>query len=82
MYPCFNDQQNYGAAITGLLDPKNELLPLYVRTNVMNETDVRVGETDVPMDLQIYISGLTVGQKYWLKKYHIDTWPKDSSFGG
>ena len=81
MFPCFNDQQNYGAAIWGLQDPMNKLMPLYLQTKVMNDPDIRVGERAVPMDFTIHISGLTVGQKYSIKKYHIATWPKDSAFG-
>ena len=81
MYPCFNDQNNYGTAIWGLNDPMKKLMPLYLSTKVMNDPDIRVGEHAVPMDFTIHISGLTVGTKYSIKKYHIDTWPKDSSFG-
>ena len=81
MYPCFNDQNNYGTALMGLNDPLNKTLPLYLKTDVMNDPDVRIGEVAIPMDLVIHISGLTVGTRYRIKKYQIDTWPKNSSFG-
>ena len=59
----------------------NKLLPLYLSTQVMNDPDIRIGEQAVPMNFTLHISGLTVGTKYSIKKYHIDTWPKNSSFG-
>ena len=37
MYPCFYDQENYGAALTGLLDPKKKLMPLYLTTPYLGE---------------------------------------------
>ena len=87
MFPCFNDQNNYGTSIWGLNDPMNKLLPLYLSTKVMNDPDIRVGEMAVPMDFVLHISGLTVGTKYSIKKFKpfdINTptaWPKNSSFG-
>lgn len=51
MYPCFDDQQNYGTSIKGLRDPKNQLLPLYITSPIIDEPNVRLGAQPINMDL-------------------------------
>ena len=44
MYPCIYDQESYGVAIKGLVDPLKKLMPLYLTTPYLSEPNVTVGE--------------------------------------
>lgn len=47
MYPCINDQSNYGAAIRGLVDPQSSTYPLTLYVSELTEPDIRNGEKAV-----------------------------------
>ena len=69
MYPCFYDQENYGAAIKGLLDPKGVLMPVYLSTPFIGEPNVTIAggvQPPIWMELKIHITGLTPGRWYRL----------------
>jgi len=47
MYPCLYYNDNYGAAITGLVDPLNLRKPLAIMFENIYEPNVRIGEDPV-----------------------------------
>ena len=53
MFPCLYYNDNYGAAITGLVDPLNLRKPLAIMFESIYEPNVRVGED--PEDLTAFI---------------------------
>ena len=61
MYPCLDDQINYGIAITNLIDPKNLTLPLSLEVNSISEPNIRNNETATYFDGKITISNLEAG---------------------
>jgi hypothetical protein len=62
MYPCFNDQQNYGASIHGLADPKKETMRSNLYVNLINEPDVRIEEKAVMMTGTLVVKDTVPGQ--------------------
>lgn len=80
MYPCFDEQENFGTAIKGLRDPLKLLMPLYITSDIIDEPNIRTGAQPIDMNLLIYISDLKVGTKYELKKFKYDEWPHHSEF--
>lgn len=48
-YPCHNDQENWGAAISGIWDPKKITLPMSLWVDNWKEPNVRSGEKPVEM---------------------------------
>jgi hypothetical protein len=83
MYPCFNDQQNYGASIHGLADPKNASLRSNLYVNVLNEPDVRIEEKPVEMEGWLVVNDLTPGTEYVVYRYNDHAnFPTDSNFHG
>jgi hypothetical protein len=80
-YPCYNDQLNWGAAITGLADPKNITLPLSLWVDNWKEPNVRTGEKPVEMTATILVKGLTAGKEYVVYMFETtEAYPSDSSF--
>ena len=53
MYPCLYFNENWGAAITGLVDPLNLRKPLAILFESIYEPNVRIGED--PVDLKAFI---------------------------
>ena len=47
MYPCLYYNDNYGAAITGLVDPLNLRKPLAIMFENIYEPNVRIGEDPI-----------------------------------
>ena len=81
MYPCFNDQKNFGAAISGILDPKKLSFRLNLYVNSINEPDVRINEKPIDMEAYIVVKDLTPGTKYIIYRYNDHTnFPTDSNF--
>jgi len=80
-YPCYNDQQNWGAAIKGLKDPKKVLLPMSLYVDNWKEPNVRQGEKPVEMTATLFVKGLTAGKKYVVYMYETtEAYPTDSLF--
>jgi len=80
-YPCYNDQQNWGAAITGLKDPKKITLPLSLFVDNWKEPNVRTGEKPVAMTATILVKGLTAGKEYVVYMFETtEAYPSDSLF--
>jgi len=83
MYPCFNDQQNYGASIHGLVDPKNISLRSHLYVNILNEPDVRIDQKPVEMEGTLVVNDLTPGTEYVVYRYNDHAnFPTDSNFDG
>jgi len=81
MYPCFNDQQNYGASIQGLADPKKVSLRSNLYVSIIAEPDVRIEEKPVEMDGWLVVNDLTPGQEYVVYRYNDHAnYPTDSNF--
>jgi hypothetical protein len=81
MYPCFNDQQNYGASIHGLADPKKVSLRSNLYVSIINEPDVRIEEKPVEMDAWLVVNDVTPGQEYVVYRYNDHAnYPTDSNF--
>lgn len=81
MYPCFNDQKNYGAAITGIVDPKKRSLRVNIFTNTHEEPDVRIDQKAVALKGWLYIHDTVPGKKYVVYRFNNkDNLPTDSSF--
>jgi hypothetical protein len=81
MYPCFNDQQNYGASIQGLADPKKHSMRSNLYVNVLNEPDVRIEEKPVEMEGWLVVNDLIPGKEYVVYRYNDHAnYPTDSNF--
>jgi len=80
-YPCYNDQTNWGAAIKGLVDPKNVTLPLSLFVDNWKEPNVRTGEKPIEMTATILVKDLTPGKKYVVYMYEsAEAYPSNSLF--
>lgn len=83
MYPCFNDQQNYGASIHGLADPKKQSLRSNLYVSTINEPDVRIDEKAIEMEGWLVVNDLTPGKEYVVYRWNDkDNYPTDSNFEG
>jgi hypothetical protein len=81
MYPCFNDQQNYGASIHGLADPKKQTLRSNLYVSTINEPDVRIEEKAIEMDGWLVVNDLIPGKEYVVYRYNDKVnYPTDSNF--
>lgn len=80
MYPCINDQVDYGLAITGIL---GEGLPTSLQVDSQDEPDIRRGELPIRMHGVVTVSGLNAGAHYVLYRYNSTAaLPTDGSVAG
>jgi len=75
IYTLSNNTQNYGIAITGIIDESNETLPVRISTNqnfespeIIDGSTIRPSSTRIT--LTITVSNLTPGTKYILYRYN------------
>ena len=81
MYPCFNDQQNYGASIHGLADPKNQTMKSSLTVSLINEPNVRSDEKAVEMEGWLTTYDTIPNYQYIIYRYNNkDNYPTDSDF--
>lgn len=81
MYPCVCEEETFGNAVTGLVDPKNITVDLALKVDCYKEPNVRTGEKPVEMNGTILISGLKSGASYTVYRYNsIDSVPTDSNY--
>ena len=81
MFPCINDQQNYGAAVRGLIDPSSKTYPLTLFVSVLREPNVRVQEDMKEMFGTIKITGLPLNGTFTIWRFdNIKDYPTDSNF--
>lgn len=70
MYPCFPEDITYGLAVLGL-NVSAGTLPVALETpGAVYEPNVRSGETPVPLNGTVTVSGLTPGKAYILYRYN------------
>lgn len=79
-FPCFDQTKDYGVAVKGLRDPNGVLMKTNIVSPVLAEPNIRTGATAVPMEFLITARGLTIGNKYELKKFEYNEWPHDGDF--
>jgi hypothetical protein len=75
VYSLPDDEYDYAIAITGVLDPDHETLPVRVATNVNYEkpgikNGTSIAPLPMPLTLTITVSGLTPGVVYNLYRYN------------
>lgn len=81
MYPCLDDQVNYGLAVKGL-DVQGSL-PVSIKVSIQKEPDVRVGMRPVDVTAVVTVSGLQKGQVYKIFRYtSTASLPKGPTFAG
>ena len=87
MYPCIYDQQNWGAALKGLIDPlkraKPLVLTLYYDNNniVLSEPNVSIGDDAIFFTQHLECMDLEPKTDYVLYNWSsISEFPTDSNF--
>eukprot|EP00040_Diaphanoeca_grandis_P024980 m.137984 g.137984 ORF g.137984 m.137984 type:complete len:353 (-) comp29965_c0_seq1:60-1118(-) len=79
MYPCINDQTDYGIAINGI---KGAGLPVSLSVNNQQEPDTRMGQLPTPVLGVVTATSLTPGKRYTLYRYEgTATLPTDGTPG-
>jgi len=66
MYPCINDQTDYGIAVNGI---KGAGLPVSLFVNNQQEPDTRQGQLPEPVHGTVTVSDLITGHAYALYRY-------------
>ena len=72
MFPCLYFDDNYGAAITGLDDPKGLTYLLSIELNNMYEPNIRDEEKAINMKAVIEITNLKPLASYTVYRYDSD----------
>lgn len=77
-------QQNYGVAITGILDPNCETKPIQIQTNIPYEPTLAEGSNkrpaSIPVRLKVTVSELKPGQSYTVYRYDDMDYVPDGEF--
>lgn len=69
-YPYYIPTQiDYGCAVTGIVDPNHETMPIRLSVNRWNEPNIPLGEKPVTMQGALSITSLTPGTTYALLRY-------------
>eukprot|EP00037_Helgoeca_nana_P015251 m.142598 g.142598 ORF g.142598 m.142598 type:complete len:369 (-) comp22933_c0_seq1:61-1167(-) len=66
MYPCINDQVDYGLAINGI---NGSGLPTSLAVDSQDEPDTRMGQRAIEMRGTVTVSSLIVGKGYTIYRY-------------
>lgn len=69
MYPCLYYNDNYGAAITGLVDPLNLTKPLAIMFESFYEPNIRDEEDPIDLTAYIKITDLEPFAQYTVYRY-------------
>ena len=85
IYSLDDNAQNYGVAITGVMDLNGDTLPVLVSTNVNYEKPQIINGSNtrppaMPLELTITVSGLEPGVEYNLYRYNVLSKVPDSDF--
>jgi len=79
MYPCLDDQVNYGIAVKGL-DVQGSL-PVSLKVSSQQEPDTRMGQRPVDVTGTATVTGVEQGKSYKLYRYSsTKSLPKGSNF--
>lgn len=69
MYPCINDETDYGIAITGLELSGDDGRPVSLAVNTQEEPDPRQGQLPSKLKGTVTVSDLVPGSTYTLYRY-------------
>jgi hypothetical protein len=67
---CIPKQIDFGSAITGIKDEKNETKPVHLSVDRWDEPNVTLGEPPVLLNANITVESLTPGEDYALLRYN------------
>jgi hypothetical protein len=80
-YPCYNDQENFGVALKGLIDPGNVTIPSSLWVSSWQEPNVRTGSSPLEMSAWLNVETVKEFSTYNVYMFNsIEDYPLDSNF--